>query len=196
MLKILVDRNLITYHTTSIVLILMKYWPILSSSIQYCFMAGWCCQPFSDSYPIPAQCGTWHIYNNCYVSTAQYFGATIFLLSISTALTVLVLNVHHRGSLGNPVPPVVQLVVLDWLAKILRVGQWGKNKRQSNSAKMVRVNRNLISQHGDDGQESCLIRATLLEWCFIKLFIPSYHKKQPGFASLSYWSRERLTSDR
>ena len=32
---------------------------------------------------------------------------------------MLVLNVHHRGSLGDPVPNIVRLVVLDSLARML-----------------------------------------------------------------------------
>ena len=80
----------------------------------------------------------WHFYNDS-PSTAQYFGATIVLLAISTSLTVLVLNVHYRGSLNNPVPPLVQLVVLNWLARLLRLGKrvHDKHKGHLNIAKMV-----------------------------------------------------------
>ena len=72
-------------------------------------------------------------------STAEYFGATIVLLSISTSLTVLVLNVHHRGSFGQPVPAMVRLVVLGWLARMLGLGKLvqDKTKGQINTAKTV-----------------------------------------------------------
>ena len=107
---------------------------------------------------IPAMaCGMWHVYSN--ISTAQYFGANIVLLSISTSLTVLVLNIHPRGSRGNPVPAMVQMVVL---ARILGMGKCvpGKNKRTPNGAKSVRVNSrpiwirhgleaNILSYHND-----------------------------------------------
>ena len=88
----------------------------------------------------------WPMYTNC-DSTAQYFGATIVLLAISTSLTVLVLNVHHRGSLGNPVPSIVKLVVLNWLAKMLGLGKRisDKGKREHNITKMVWVIGKLIS---------------------------------------------------
>ena len=46
----------------------------------------------------------------------SYFGATIVLLAISTALTVVVLNIHHRGTFGNKVPKWLRTIVLDWLA--------------------------------------------------------------------------------
>ena len=74
-------------------------------------------------------------------STAQYFGATIVLLATSTSLTVMVLNVHYRGSLGRPVPSVVQLVVLVWLAWILGLGKQTANKHRSqdNTDEMVGV---------------------------------------------------------
>ena len=103
---------------------------------------------------LPAFCDFFHLYlqNVTYyistvtVSTAQYFGANIVLLSISTALTVLVLNIHHRGSRGNPVPAMVQMVVLDWLARILGMVKCvhGKNKRNPNNAKTVGINSNMI----------------------------------------------------
>ena len=80
-------------------------------------------------------------------STAQYFGATIVLLAISTALTVVVLNIHHRGSLGKPVPSMVQLVVLDWLARMLGFGKHtDKHKLQNNTVEMVRISGELISK--------------------------------------------------
>ena len=66
------------------------------------------------------------------------------LLAISTSLTVLVLNVHHRGSLGNPVPQLVQLVVLDWLSRMLGLGKRVPDKHniQPNTTKKVRVESN------------------------------------------------------
>ena len=51
--------------------------------------------------------------------SAQYFGATIVLLATSTALTVIVLNVYYRGAFGNEVPPFVQTVVLNWMARLM-----------------------------------------------------------------------------
>ena len=123
------------------------------------FSTTQCCNRQSNIVPWPADvtsvalipvhtqvaCGMWHIYSN--ISTAQYFGANIVLISISTALTVLVLNIHHRGSRGNPVPAMVQKVVLDWLARILGMGKCvpGKNKGNLNGAKSVRVNSRPIS---------------------------------------------------
>ena len=83
-----------------------------------------------ESYSMPAKCDIIHIYSNCNVSTAQYFGANIVLLAISAALTVLVLNIHHRGSRGNPVPAMVQMVVLDWLARILGMGKCVHGKKR------------------------------------------------------------------
>uniref|UniRef100_A0A1I7RZK5 Neurotransmitter-gated ion-channel transmembrane region n=2 Tax=Bursaphelenchus xylophilus TaxID=6326 RepID=A0A1I7RZK5_BURXY len=48
-----------------------------------------------------------------------YYGATIFIVSLATAMTVLTLNVHHQGTTGCAVPAVVQRVVMGYLAKML-----------------------------------------------------------------------------
>ena len=112
---------------------------------KYWLVACWCCQHFAISSIPYLQNVTYYI-STVTVSTAQYFGANIVLLSISTALTVLVLNIHHRGSRGNPVPAMVQMVVLDWLARILGMVKCvhGKNKRNPNNAKTVGINSNMI----------------------------------------------------
>ena len=151
----------------SMIFILCPYWFILAISVPYRSIAKWFCQHGFDSHSILTHCGIWHNYSNPYVSTAQYFGATILLIATSTALTVLVLNVHHRGSLGNPVPPVVELVVLNWLAKILRIGKWAENRRQTSSTKMVTVNKSLSSKYLDDGPILCFISASLFESCIL-----------------------------
>ena len=143
---------------------LYQYWfcpdskqAMLPLSFWLWFSTAQCCDRQSNIVPwladvasvalIPAHTcpgRMWHIYS--YISTAQFFGANIALLAISTSLTVLVVNVHHRGSRGNPVPAMVQMVVLDWLARILGMGKCvhGKNKKNSNGAKSVRVNSNPI----------------------------------------------------
>ena len=41
------------------------------------------------------------------------------LLALCTAITVVILNFHHRGTFGNQVPDLVRLVVLNWLAKLM-----------------------------------------------------------------------------
>ena len=101
-------------HVATYIDIIVQYWPMLSSSAMF------------------------GIYSN--LSTAQFFGANILLLAVSTAMTVLVLNVHHRGSLGNPVPAVVQLVVLNWLARMLGLRKFvhGKSKINPNDVNTVR----------------------------------------------------------
>ena len=51
--------------------------------------------------------------------SGSYFGATIILLAMSTALTVVILNIHHRGAFGNKVPKWIRTVVLNWLASVM-----------------------------------------------------------------------------
>ena len=52
---------------------------------------------------------------------------------MSTAWTVVILNIHHRGAFGNKVPNWIREVVLNWLASIMLL----KNK----------VNHNLTHQN-------------------------------------------------
>ena len=52
-----------------------------------------------------------------YYITAQYFGATIMMLATSTAVTVVIINVHYRGVFGNDVPIIVRKIVLEWLSR-------------------------------------------------------------------------------
>jgi len=49
-----------------------------------------------------------------------YYGVTIVIVSLATAMTVLTLNIHHKGEHGVPVPRVVQRVCFDrLLARLL-----------------------------------------------------------------------------
>ncbi|KHN75680.1 Ligand-gated ion channel 4 [Toxocara canis] len=48
-----------------------------------------------------------------------YYGVTIFIVSLATAMTVFTLNVHHHGQHGNPVPPFVQKIAFKFLARLL-----------------------------------------------------------------------------
>ena len=108
-------------------------------------------------------------------SIAEYFGATIVLLSISTSLTVLVLNVHHRGSHGKPVSSIVRLVVLDWLAKMLGLGKLAqdKTKGQINTAKTVGGTRK--STFHNFGQWTNILTRRRKYWeCFACNSITSY----------------------
>ncbi|ELT98376.1 hypothetical protein CAPTEDRAFT_62896, partial [Capitella teleta] len=45
-----------------------------------------------------------------------YFLGIIFILSLSSALTVIILNFHHRGDLREEVPAWMKVVILEWLA--------------------------------------------------------------------------------
>ncbi|XP_072023690.1 neuronal acetylcholine receptor subunit alpha-9-like isoform X1 [Amphiura filiformis] len=51
----------------------------------------------------------------------QYYAGTMLLVSISIMLTVIVLNLHHRGPQCKPVPQWVRRYVLGSVAKVLRV---------------------------------------------------------------------------
>ena len=51
------------------------------------------------------------------VFTAQFFGATIGLLSWSTVTTVFVIKIHYMGEFSTGVPPLIKQVVFKWIAR-------------------------------------------------------------------------------
>ncbi|XP_043197753.1 neuronal acetylcholine receptor subunit alpha-10-like [Amphibalanus amphitrite] len=48
-----------------------------------------------------------------------YYGVTISLVSFATGLSVVTLNIHHRGMRGREVPRVVKRIVFEGLAPVL-----------------------------------------------------------------------------
>ncbi len=51
--------------------------------------------------------------------TGIYFAATVFLLSLCIAMTVVILNLHHKGGFKNKMPRMTQILILNWLAKLV-----------------------------------------------------------------------------
>ena len=41
------------------------------------------------------------------------------MLAMCTSITVIILNLHHRGKFGTKLPRFVRLLVLDWMARIM-----------------------------------------------------------------------------
>ncbi|CAO4368165.1 unnamed protein product [Caenorhabditis nigoni] len=50
-----------------------------------------------------------------------YYGVTIMLVALGTAMTVFTVNIHHTGVHGYPVPPFLQIFAFRYLSKILFV---------------------------------------------------------------------------
>jgi nicotinic acetylcholine receptor, invertebrate len=48
-----------------------------------------------------------------------YYGITIVIVSLATAMTVLTLNIHHKGEEGEPVPRYIKLICFGFLARLL-----------------------------------------------------------------------------
>ena len=48
-----------------------------------------------------------------------YYGITICIVSFATAMTVLTLNIHHKGLRGTEVPALVKKICFGYLAKVL-----------------------------------------------------------------------------
>lgn len=53
------------------------------------------------------------------VPTGLYYGVTISLVSFATGLSVVTLNIHHRGMRGRGVSPMIKKIVFGVLAKAL-----------------------------------------------------------------------------
>ena len=64
----------------------------------------------------------WVLFRNLFVA-GQFFGATIFLLSLSSAMTVLIMKLHFNGEHGNRVPPWLRKLVLVCLARVVRMSR-------------------------------------------------------------------------
>ncbi|XP_067139227.1 neuronal acetylcholine receptor subunit alpha-10-like [Centruroides vittatus] len=48
-----------------------------------------------------------------------YYAVVMSLVSLATALSVVTLNIHHRGMRGKEVPPIVKRIVFGCLAKLM-----------------------------------------------------------------------------
>ncbi|XP_046325861.1 ligand-gated ion channel 4-like isoform X2 [Haliotis rufescens] len=48
-----------------------------------------------------------------------YYGITIAIVSFATGMTVLTLNIHHKGARGQEIPRVVKIIFFNYLAKIM-----------------------------------------------------------------------------
>lgn len=53
-----------------------------------------------------------------FVSTGMYYGVSICLVSFASGLSVVTLNVHHRGVRGSGVPKLLRKLVLGPLARV------------------------------------------------------------------------------
>ncbi|KAA0194923.1 hypothetical protein HAZT_HAZT005347 [Hyalella azteca] len=51
--------------------------------------------------------------------SSLYYGVTICLVTLASALSVLTLNLHHRGLRGVEVPPLARKIILGWGAKFV-----------------------------------------------------------------------------
>lgn len=72
-------------------------------------------------------------------------------MSLAAAMTVAVLNIHHKGGQGHRVPILVRKVLLQWLGKILRV----EYKRKDTVQQEMNADRATDeSQHDNNNERS------------------------------------------
>ena len=70
--------------------------------------------------------------------SGQFFGATIFLLSLSSAMTVLIMKLHFSGEHGAKVPNWLRKLVLVCLARVVRMGRNTNTTCSQENMKKVR----------------------------------------------------------
>lgn len=56
---------------------------------------------------------------NEFYSIATYYFGSMMIISLATAGTVLTLNVFKKGDGDEPVPPIIQKIFFDFIAKLL-----------------------------------------------------------------------------
>ncbi|CAJ0578672.1 unnamed protein product, partial [Mesorhabditis spiculigera] len=111
-----------------------------------------------------------------------YYGVTIFLVSLATAMTVLTLNIHHKGVHGHPVPAVVQIIAFRLLAKML----WIKLQPYHSITQHVRY---IYDRYGDEEikreypSESKFFARLNLPFLAKKERIPLLHAQPPTVAN-------------
>ncbi|XP_015683474.1 neuronal acetylcholine receptor subunit alpha-9, partial [Protobothrops mucrosquamatus] len=57
----------------------------------------------------------------------KYYIATMAMITASTALTIIIMNIHYCGSGAKPVPRWARVVILDYMSKIFFVYDMGEN---------------------------------------------------------------------
>lgn len=70
---------------------------------------------------------------------AQYFLAVLFVLALSSAFTVMVLNLHNRGDLGEEVPMWMRKLIMNWLAKITGMADLVEINQRKHKATSTKV---------------------------------------------------------
>ncbi|ELT98375.1 hypothetical protein CAPTEDRAFT_123873, partial [Capitella teleta] len=65
---------------------------------------------------------------------SQYFLTILLLLALSTVVTVIILNFHHRGDLGETVPHWMEVYIIGYLGRLVgmkKIVDYNKNKFKS-----------------------------------------------------------------
>ncbi|XP_061439872.1 neuronal acetylcholine receptor subunit alpha-9 isoform X2 [Rhineura floridana] len=65
----------------------------------------------------------------------KYYIATMTMITASTALTIIIMNIHYCGSGAKPVPQWARVVILDYMSKIFFVYDVGENCTSSQGLK-------------------------------------------------------------
>ena len=77
----------------------------------------WDCGLMFSGRPICSSVWWIWIISFLFYFSAQYFGAVIILMAMSTAMTVVIVNIYHRGILGQNISPFMRFLVFNILAR-------------------------------------------------------------------------------
>ena len=91
----------------------------------------------------------------------QFFGATIFLLSMSSAMTVIIMKLHFSGEHGHQVPPWLRRLVIVWLARIVRLDTAPQSKYPVSTKHIVVIVIFIVSS-------SVIIASVVIAICFYR----------------------------
>ena len=68
------------------------------------------------------------------VIAGLYYGITIIIVSLATAMTVLTLNIHHKGEHGVPVPRLIRKICFDrLLARVLCIRAYNADEHPADT---------------------------------------------------------------
>nr|XP_014432239.1 neuronal acetylcholine receptor subunit alpha-9 isoform X2 [Pelodiscus sinensis] len=86
----------------------------------------------------------------------KYYIATMTMITASTALTIIIMNIHHCGAEAQPVPQWARVVILDYMSKIFFVYDVGENciSPQRVKAQNHKLRKDCKYQKKQDGPES------------------------------------------
>ncbi|KAM9388381.1 neuronal acetylcholine receptor subunit alpha-10 [Phaethornis superciliosus] len=86
----------------------------------------------------------------------KYYIATMTMITVSTALTIFIMNIHHCGPGARPVPPWARTLILHHLARLCclnEVGESSKSPREVPGRKVEKGNTKMLEENPEEEGE-------------------------------------------